>query len=721
MLQLIKQPGTGSATGMAWSRSASQLTFVRKGLYDTRGSKAALMLVIADAARPVAGQYFYLSWSQVSLVFRIGTLSGDDSLFITPWSGAFATCAANFVKDLNRHPELSKNFSISLLNIASSKAYFLIEALDSGIAYNLATTGSTITIDGATVNTAGTDDVPLDSYSVTMDVVMTTNIQVEPEDTDLIQLQAVGVADKLNDQMQLAIYELPEIGNAILASELPFRAFSPFIMPRAIGYGQLVAWENYNDTTKKGLIAAYGDLREYLPVRILNGGIALANYPVDVNKELSNQAIKFLTDQDREKIIGLDQPEWLSIYIVPDDYTIHYKVYYTDGSTQEKTTAVTVVNFDTVLCIPAGWQQCGLGALHADRTASYYEVSIYDESQNQEYSETFTYIIDTRYFKDKRYFIVRNSKGGWDTMRTVGANKLSSKFTRVTGMMALDQDSRPAKGTIRMIVAGEEQSWTMRSGWEMGPEDVEYYRQLLMSNYVAEIMMPLIPDSAGHIFQQVFRSVIVQQDTIDIYDTQDSKWSVEWKMMYAHNETNYSKIATAIEPYFDSVLEFHVTAVTTTTLHILQASNNIRYKINGKIVTPSAGNFTLVLGEDSHIIVEAEGLIDFQFDVPSGYMVITPKRIASATLEKLYLLDFLQVDAHYLVSRLPRLYALTHLSINTADSGFLTDSILIAAQALTRGGIFALSVLSLASSTPTTKGYLVKTYLTGFAITVTTL
>ena len=722
-LQLVTQP----KGGIAWSKNPSKLSFIKRGIITTPGSYAQYVLVILDSDRPAFGNTLVLSWAGVSITFTFSSADPTDPTQLTLWSGSLSTCAVQLVADLNRNSILSQSFSITLVSTAGSKATILIKALNKGTGYSLTVAHTGSYIDSSSALTAGVDELVPDDYVLNMAVEMTVNKLVEPMTSGQIYLTAVAMPDMDNNMMQLDFYDLKEIGRTLLQALLPFNAFSPYLMPMAIAYAKLWLTEYYNGSLRKALIDQYGDINGYMPLRILNGGIALSNYPAEVDEfSVGSSPSTFLTAQPRKKLVDHAQPEWLSIYLTAtlgssDDWNVLYTVYYSDGTTGTKSDAVTNQSvLDSIYTIPAGWDQCNLGTIDASKVASYYTVQIVSQHHGDPLSEVFTYAIDTRFFRQVRYFILLNSLGGWDTIRTTGNNDLSAKYIRTTNARAQDIDIRASDGTIQMSVNEEEQTWTMRSGWLLSRAEAEYYRQLLLSLYVAEIKVPLIPNSGSVVFKQPFRSVIVQPTSLNFYEDTDFKWSVEWKMNYANSEINYSQLAPAAEPYFDSFVEFTV-ATSVGYISLSSTADNIQYTVNGEIVTLSGSHLLLPGLNEYHIVISALNLSYLRINTPGGFHNITVTRIASSTLTTLTVLGFLQVRADYMIKRLLSLYNISTLIIDTTDFTFSADDVLIAALKLYQGGTCNLSLISLPASTPSALGYAAKASLTAAGITVITL
>ena len=717
MLQLVRQPSSGTSQSIAWSKSPSILSFIKKGIYTTRGRHAKLFLVVDSASLPTPGQQLKLTWIDTSLTFTFGGANPDDPLYLTPWVSGW-----QFAADLNRNTTFSQYYTATCISTAGGGAKLLIEAINNGTDYNLSETGSTMTFGAGTAITAGVDDVLNEDYALLMNAELVTNIHTEPRTSGVLALQASGVLDEKNDQMKLDFFDLHEIARGIIESSLPDNPWDIFLQDRTAAVATIELIEFYAGQQWKGKIDIYGDIKEYATAIFINGGVSLPDMPGDINDLSISGLMSFLTSQNREKVVSPDQPEWLSILMPPCNMQVVYTIYYSDGSISTTTTSYSLSYFPGVVTIPCGWDQCGFGAPF--KQATYYTVQVMIVLfSTVPYSEIFTFILDRRYFRDVRYFLMENSQGGWDTMRTVGVTKLSAKYTVNSSRRALNVDSTAMRGTIEMVINEEDQTETIRSGWLQDRDEAEYYRQLFLSTRIVEIIMPLVPKLSGVARQQGFTAYVLEQNSIDIYETSASRWGIEAKIARAHRETNYTKIRSAAAPevIYDSVIEFIVSGSGSITLTDGGTYDAIRYTINGSVVVPVAGVITLSGADSYYIKAEAQNLTAMAIVCSTAGTTLTVARIKTATMLYVLFNDFDTVKADYLIDRVKTLYALIAFEIHTTDVNFRVDDLLMAFIQKSNLTSVIPAFIDFSNSTPTAVGYAAKTQLITAGSSVSTL
>ena len=716
-LQLVRQPSSGSSQGLAWSRSPSVISFIKKGIYTTRGRHAKFYLVIDSGTLPTPGQTLLLTWIDTSLTFTFGGANPSDPLYLTPWSSGW-----QLASDLNRNPTFAQYYIATCISTAGGGAILLIEATNNGTDYSLSHTGSTMTFGAGTALTAGVDDVLNADYALSMNVELLTNLHTEPRSSGSLTLQASGVLDEPNDLMKLDFYDLHDIARGIVRSKLPDNAWDIFLQDESLAIATLELIEFYAGQQWKARIDSYGDISDYATATFINGGVSLPDMPGDLNDMTSGGLVSFLTAQDRQKIVDINQPEWLSIAVPISNISVKYTVYYSDGSNDVSYKTFAVSFLGGIVTLPAGWTQCGLG--DPTKQATYYTVQLMVQylSFLLPYSEIFTYIIDTRYFRDVRYFIAENSQGGWDTFRTVGVYKLSAKYTVNSSQNALDPDSTAAKGTIQMVINEEEQTETIRTGWLMDRDDAEYYRQLFLSTRILEVIMPLIPKSGATIYKQPYTAYVLEPNSLDIFETSESKWSIEAKISRAHRESNYTRIRSVVqEVFYDSVVELMISGSGSISVTDGCTSNYLQYTVNGVVTVPTAGVITLSGAASYHIRIDAQNLAYLYLTCTTAGTKLTVTRISSSTISAVALYGFDTVYTEYLIERIATLYSVIYFIIETTDASFRVDDLLMAFIRKLNATSIIPVVIDFALSTPTAVGYAAKAQLLTAGGTVSTL
>lgn len=125
---------------------------------------------------------------------------------------------------------------------------------------------------------------------------------------------------------------------------------------------------------------------------------------------------KFLTHQPLFKIVSPYQPEFLYFIAPADDtYELTVDLYHDDDTTTIGHLPGISVAAETgdVIIFPTGHQQLGLDSINPS-------VIKWDVYLNNSYSEVRTYEIDCHCSAIERFYLMANSLGGFDTVRTTG-------------------------------------------------------------------------------------------------------------------------------------------------------------------------------------------------------------------------------------------------------------------------------------------------------------
>jgi hypothetical protein len=132
---------------------------------------------------------------------------------------------------------------------------------------------------------------------------------------------------------------------------------------------------------------------------------------------------KFLTHQPLEKVVSYYQPEYLFfIASANDTYTLMADLYHKDGSVTVgylPGLAVTALTGDVII-FPVGYLQLGLENLGPP-------VEKWDIYLDNSYSEKRTYELDCYFSSLERFYLIANSLGGFDTVRTKGELKVNDE------------------------------------------------------------------------------------------------------------------------------------------------------------------------------------------------------------------------------------------------------------------------------------------------------
>jgi len=157
----------------------------------------------------------------------------------------------------------------------------------------------------------------------------------------------------------------------------------------------------------------------------------------------SYQAAKlpFLTWEPTTKAVLADQPEFL-YYMVqgePGSFRPQICVHFGDGTEQLLAGAVQddVRDFE-VYCLPVGYQALGLATLA--QPVTWWEIFVTTEDGATVLSETRRFVLDTRQFPHRRYFLFATSLGGMATYPALGEAQLDVEVTGQETSLTLPPD-----------------------------------------------------------------------------------------------------------------------------------------------------------------------------------------------------------------------------------------------------------------------------------------
>lgn len=157
--------------------------------------------------------------------------------------------------------------------------------------------------------------------------------------------------------------------------------------------------------------------------------------PLDATK------IRFLRQGSINKLVAVDQPEWLTWINFLDaeaDIVLEVKIYNDDASvfTFNATDAIAAAKYQKIQ-FPVGYAQLSIATRQAGKTPVYYTVAV---KHGADYvSQTAAFVIDNTYFEFPRYFVYENSYGAFQTIATVGKGQSEADRTKVDNQMAVDQ------------------------------------------------------------------------------------------------------------------------------------------------------------------------------------------------------------------------------------------------------------------------------------------
>jgi len=230
---------------------------------------------------------------------------------------------------------------------------------------------------------------------------------------------------------------------------------------------------------------------------------------------------EFLTWHPNNKYVTTAQQEYLA-YFTYDAITNlkrYFKIYYTDGTdeTQHDSPGHTTVQ-NKMYLFPAGHDQMALDTYTPAKTILKYDIWL----QNQVsavVSDVRTYWIDRSYQPHERFFVFRNSIGGFDTLRTTGTGATSLTHQQTIVQRTLDYRYKVIDGQRVTQNITEQETKKVSSGFKTFAE-ADFYREMLLSPMVCE-------DVRGR-----WTPVEIIRKTFKIYEDDDMLFYVEFEYNY---------------------------------------------------------------------------------------------------------------------------------------------------------------------------------------------
>ena len=724
------------------TNSPAEIIYEKTGILTDVSDYSYLIMAFNQFYPPAAGDMLKLDFGDLtSIVFTFYDSPTDDATELPDFSGGdFNAYGANLALNIYAHPHIAQNYTVDYLGFddgGSGDIIIKITARNRGVIGNIIIDGtSTVIVDNKGFLVNSLNDVPLSDYALNANVIIRMGGDSNLRDILVSNLQAIGKIDADANKAIIIFHDIPSICKSYLGVDIPRDIYNAKAADKSAAMVKLEISEVYDTGFQIGSDGATTNSSVYkkmqfpansAPILCLAGGMPLNKFAYAENllAWLANgtAGTSFLSLQPgRKKIIDINQPEWLSFVIPQFPFTagLQFTIYYADGSTD--TPYFSLPNTVGPVCIvPTGVPQF---TFWSSTNIAYYTVQLFVGSLGY-YGEIFTYVIDPRYFRDTRYFIYQNSLGQIDTLRCVGTNKFSLQKKQQVSERALQSTDRSERGSLEMQYNEIEQVWTMRTGWLLSRDEKEFLIDFLSSTYVAEVVMPLIPSrevtKAPTASIQPYRSCIVLQDSVEMWQHDDFTWGLEWKMKYANPETNYSNIAAVPDDLWDTFIEFDFTpgALYTDNLNFSIPDDYV-IEINGVAYANlttwpyTAGSATM------HFKIMAQNVSYLSIGAATDSTICFTKLIIPA-VTVLQIAQFGHIVDDYLLKRLPYLPKLQFIMMwSLMDTGAQADRRLAAcAELFNNFGV--LNEIDFGFYTPTAVGYAIKGALMNQGLSVATM
>lgn len=701
-MQLIQAPA------LILTRNPAEVVFKIPSALKTEGSYASAVYIIESANYPIATDTWLIEFGDYSLPFVFGTADGIDPLILDVMPGvSYPDDFNTLVKQLYRHPDISKNFTVEIIGVISSATCIHFKARKRGDAYSLTSTTS-FTLNGASIENPAVDD----EYYSSLDIVMRVY------DNDIVtllgELKGTGIVNADGNEMKVTFHDLPELLNPHLENDIPQQPIN-LHYSKSLNYFHIEVFERSEGALRPMQVEFFSDfaaegMEDSLPA--IKAGFPLEMFAASsFNNYKASTSRKFLTWQSRSKLITYEQPEWLSLYFLASGaYRKKFVLHYSDN-----TTATHYVNFDvtepSIIHIPSGATQNDLNSVTVGKTIVWFDFSVQLVSGPVNTSEVFTYVIDSRYQRNHRYFVFVNSLGGCDTIRCFGVKEFTRNFSRVATDTAIDSNSRMNTGSMEMVYNELEQIFTLRTGWQQDKATIDYYTDLLRTNMAQEVVMPL---QAAN-YQQPMKQLILLNDKVNYPTDADFGYAMEFSMKYGWKDTQYSNAVAAAEVFYDTFIELRVDIaelLTGTPSFVLGVNVGcvIVAEMNGVAQTFVSTLLAITAPGSYTFKFKAYNCTAFSFSVQDATSDFVMTNYETRTVQVLSLVSTRHLNYYYLTERTSRLRFVETLFLATSDE--IKEPLIIFCQKLLID-YSRLSNLNISdvAGTLSSRGLLVKDYL----------
>lgn len=518
MISLTKSPALVSLAGNPIVFNLNTDNFI-----ETSGIKSKL--TITFTAAPVADDYFTLEFLNRTIVFT-AKLSPDNSgiqFRINDGNLSLVNYLIQTVGYLENNYWLYKNY-----NITSNATQIIIEAKEFGADYSFTTVSYSAGFPASTnSNISGVTEIIRSFFKIA--------VLVYANDVFISELE-LAVDENGDTVLNLEDFLKHELSSDFLFPE----SDTTFIYDRSsqitkfyIKYG-----EKFDDD--------YQALTQSSDFYALLGGLSFmqqAKYNTEATSYWAKLVYNtwFLTWQPVIKHISAKQSEKIYYLNHSAASTLKLKVkYYIAGSPttiEPGTIASTQYNVYEFVLSPEKLAIPGLSA----QTLEKYEVWIENQS-NTRVSEIRTFILDYRTEMFDRYFLFRNSIGGWDSIRTIGKLTGSDEYERISDSHILDFDFTSKDREDLSLKNEERQTFEANTGWlNRFSDDANQYR-----NYLRDFLL------SKEVFQ-IINNTLIPVNIIDknVFRDKDNEQMYNLKFRYVRAFTDEYYTKEIVKNYFD--------------------------------------------------------------------------------------------------------------------------------------------------------------------------
>ena len=493
-------------------------------MYASDGVTAKIVLQLT-ATDETVGHGFTLSFNDHTLAFTLASSPDESGLQLIVASGGITLQEWGnlLVEGLRSNYHLISNYHISGMYMGNYR--ITLESIKPKADYSLTLSDNTIAPLSVESNRAGATPVMRENFKILGRVYLVNN----PGELTFLAEEQLTPDASGNAQFDFAQYLLVEI---VDSSRFLFpQVVSDFIFDRSDQIKRFVVQfcESYTGLYHRLHITWSTDT--YVTV----GGIDFAQM-AKLSQEGSSffdmlpYNKDFLTWRPQSKKIWIRQPEMLHFLVWYDDTSwlaLLIKITYSDNSTYTftKYTYSPIHKYDIVevVCTYAKLDLISLPQSQG-KTIQKYEVFLVDDGV--QVSRTMEFILDRTVYPNQRFFIFRNSLGGYDSLRCTGETIKETDVDRFT-VERIIPDFSVMDPPRRQILARETQKYTTNTGFITKLES-EYLRDFFLSNEIYEFI------------ENRLYPVLVLSTSLKVHKDNDYLYCREFEYARAYEDVNYA-------------------------------------------------------------------------------------------------------------------------------------------------------------------------------------
>lgn len=500
--------------------------------------------IVAIAGNPVLfelesdNQYFTAGVACRRSINLTGTVAADDTLVFS-WGSNVLTFTFKATPDASglqltsgttnatTVSELGDNYLLSsAFNIYALQNAIVLVAKQTGTDYDL-----TIDVSDCAAYVAGTVDVnPVDEveqsnfalflgiYTANAGTKLGEDVQVP----DLVGKSIFNIADYLAAQLA------PSVTYPMTAAAKRATMVLKYVTRYAEQFGTTVAVQKL--TTSDAYYAIAAKVPDWKMTEWLADSTSWWDRLLYEKFFLSWSPARNVTRVQPERLFFL---VWNAITSAQLDVvaTMHF----TDGTTQEVVKTIASASQYEMYEIPCGYAELGLSAYETGgKVCQYYTVHVEVNSTGLVISESKSFYLfdETDY---DRYFIFRNSLGGYDTIRATGEKTSNTNVTAETGFFNESKIYTEGSRERLKIVSGSDDVHTVDLGYTDDYAEAMWRTELLISEDVYELVGgKLVP-------------IVITTETATKYSDFAPLYSLTIEYSYAHQSNAF--IAEAVEAF----------------------------------------------------------------------------------------------------------------------------------------------------------------------------